>query len=179
MAADSGGGRKKEGRIARQLRIASEVRQEPRTAVTLIRSWLARLWAARGGGLYGLGVVVSFLVLEARTISGDFAASAGIADFLAGEIVEFVFRLGFMSFLNGFLALLWPVYVLERFEFWGLALLVAAYLVFEHALRPVVESRLPELAEARAERAERKREKRARKEDKARRRAEKRSSRRR
>ncbi len=171
--------RKKEGRIARQLRIAREVRDEPGTAVTLIRDWFTRLWAARGGGLYGLGVVVSFLVLEARTIAGDFAASSGVVDFVGGEILEFVFRLGFMSFLNGMLALLWPLYLLERFEFWGIALLAAAYLLFEYVLRPVVESRLPELAEARSEMAERKRRKREKKEqkkaEKARRRAGKRS----
>lgn len=149
---------KKEGRIARQLRVAHEVRREPRTALTLMRDWLVRLWAARGGGLYGLGVVVSFLVREARMIADDFAESAGITDFFAGEIIEFVFRLGFMSFVNGFLALLWPLYVLERLQLWGLVLLGGGYLVFEYALRPLIETVVPELAAAREAMAAKKRE---------------------
>lgn len=157
------GKQKKEGRIARHLRVAGEVRREPRTALTLIRGWLVRLWAARGGGLYGLGVVVSFLILEARMIAGDLADSAGVADFLVGEIVEFVFRLGYMSFVNGLLALLWPLYVLERLELWGLVLLAAGYAVFEYGLRPLVESRVPELVEAREARAAQKQAKRDRK----------------
>lgn len=177
MTGDEGG--RKEGRIARHLRIAREVKAEPRTAITLVRGWLVHLWAARGGGLYGLGVVVSFLILEARMISEDLAESSGVADFLVGEIVEFVFRLGFMSFVNGFLALLWPVYVLERLELWGLVLLVGAYFAFEYGLRPFAESRLPELAEARQEAAARKHAKRERKAERARRRAERRERRRR
>lgn len=169
---------KKEGRIARQLRIAGEVRREPRTAITLVRGWLVGLWTARGGGLYGLGVVVSFLILEARMIAGDLAESDGVTDFLMGEIVEFVFRLGFMSVLNGLLALLWPLWVLERLGYWGIALLVGGFAAFEYGLRPLVESRVPELAEAREAKAERKREKRQKKEERARARAEKKARRR-
>ncbi|WP_405227109.1 hypothetical protein [Lentisalinibacter sediminis] len=177
--AEKEGTAKKEGRIARQLRIAREVRAEPRTAITRIRGWLVGLWTARGGGLYGLGVVVSFLILEARMIADDVAESAGVTDFLVGELIEFVFRLGFMSVLNGFLALLWPLWVLERLRFWGIGLLAAAYGVFEYGLRPLVESRVPELAGARQAKAERRREKREKKAERSRRRAEKKERRRR
>lgn len=170
---------KKEGRIARQLRIAREVRAEPRTALSLIRGWLVGIWTARGGGLYGLGVVVSFLILEARMIADDVAGSSGVTDFLVGELIEFVFRLGFMSVLNGFLALLWPLWVLERLGFWGILLLAAAFAAFEYGLRPLVESRVPELAEAREAKAARRREKREKKTERARRRAEKKERRRR
>jgi len=169
---------KKEGRIARQLRIAREVRAEPRTALTRIRGWLVGLWTARGGGLYGLGVLVSFLILEARMIADDVAESSGVADFLVGEIVEFVFRLGFMSVLNGFLALLWPLWVLDRLGYLGIALLVAAFVGFEYGLRPLVESHVPELAEAREAKAAQRREKREKKAERARRRAEKKARRR-
>ena len=170
--------KKKEGRIARQVRIAKEVRAEPRTALTLIRGWLVGLWTARGGGLYGLGVVVGFLILEVRMIAGDLAESSGVADFLVGEIVEFVFRLGFMSVVNGFLALLWPLWVLERLGVWGIVLLAGAYAAFEYGLRPLVESRVPELAEAREAKAARRREKQEKKAERARRRAAKRARRR-
>ncbi|NBC23285.1 MAG: hypothetical protein GVY21_07420 [Gammaproteobacteria bacterium] len=175
---ESGRPAKKEGRIARQVRIAKEVRAEPRTALTLIRSWLVGLWTARGGGLYGLGVVVSFLILEARMIAGDLAESSGVADFLVGEFLEFVFRLGFMSVVNGFLALLWPLWVLERLGFWGIVLLAGAYAAFEYGLRPLVESRVPELAQAREAKAARRREKREKKTERARRRAAKKARRR-
>lgn len=169
----------KEGRIARHLRIARGVRDEPRTLITLIRGWLVGLWSARGGGLYGLGVVVGFLVLEARMIADDLAGSSGVVDFLAGEIVEFVFRLGYMSVVNGFLALLWPLWVLERLGYWGIAVLAAAFVGFEYGLRPLIEARVPELAEAREAKAARRQAKRDRKSERARRRAERKERRRR
>ena len=50
-----------------------------------------------------------------------------------------------MAFLNVFLTLLWPFYVLEHFQGMGIILLVAGYLSFEYALRPVIERRFPEL----------------------------------
>ncbi|MEM8767167.1 MAG: hypothetical protein AAGE43_06970 [Pseudomonadota bacterium] len=55
-----------------------------------------------------------------------------------------------MAFLNVFLALLWPIYVLEHFQGMGIILLVFGYLVFgylgfEYELRPLIERRFPEL----------------------------------
>lgn len=153
----------KEGRVAKHLRVAREVRAEPRLAVRLTRDWLVGLWAAKGGGFYGLGVVVTFLILEASTIAGDISGSESLAGFIGGELLEYVFRFGVQSFINGLLAFIWPAFVLERLEVWGLLLLVGGYFVFEYALKPTVENWAPELKAAREARAERRREKRERK----------------
>lgn len=157
---------KKAGRFAQHVRVVKQVRDEPRRIMRLLRDWLLRLWAARGGGFYGLGVVVTFLVLEVRMLLGDVSGSDSVADFLVGELLEYVFRLGFLSFLNGFVALLWPAFLLEWLGAWGIAVLVCAYLTFERMLRPTVEAWFPELREARERRIEHKREKRRRKEEK-------------
>ena len=119
--------------------------ENPRSASTLMRDGLLRLWAARGGGLYGLGYVVTFVWLEIRLVVTEFDASGGLVDFLTDQLVEYVFRLGFMSLANMLMAFLWPLLMLERVGAWGLVLLGLGYVAFEYGLRPVLEQRFPEL----------------------------------
>ena len=142
-----------EGWIARQVRTARQIRREPRSAITMLRAAVVRLWVARGGGYYGLGYLVAFIALEVQMITSELAESAGVADFVTSQALEFVLRIGFMSFLNGFLALFWPVYLLDWLGGPGLLVLLAGYLVFERVLRPFVENHIPELKEARAKAA--------------------------
>ena len=49
------------------------------------------------------------------------------------------FRFSLMAFVNVFLALLWPFFVLEQFGGMGIILLALGYLAFEYGLRPLVE----------------------------------------
>ncbi|MBA3563845.1 MAG: hypothetical protein H0W33_07535 [Gammaproteobacteria bacterium] len=148
--------RKKEGRFARHLGAVQEVRREPRSAVRMLRAALLRLWQARGGGFYGLGYVVTFIVLEAKLITGEFLGSESFLQFVTSEILEHVFRFGILSLVSGVLALIWPAFVLSWLGVWGFAVLLGGYFAFEHAGRPVVERWFPEIREAR-ETKERKR----------------------
>lgn len=147
-AASDGGrsrGKTRERRLARHARHARMVWENPRSASTLLRDGLLRLWAARGGGLYGLGYVVTFVWLEIRLVVTEFDASGGILDFLSDQLVEYVFRLGFMSLANMAMAFVWPALLLDLIGAWGLVLLGLGYVAFEYGLRPMLEARFPEL----------------------------------
>ena len=142
-----------EGWVARQVRTAREIGREPRSAITMLRSAAVGLWVARGGGFYGLGCVVAFIALEVQMFTSELGESTGVTDFVTSQALEFVLRVGFMSFLNGFLALVWPIYLLDWLGGPGLLVLLGGYLVFERVLRPFVENHIPELKKARAQAA--------------------------
>ncbi len=148
---------KKEGRLARHLRVAKQIRHEPRSVMPLLRGWLLDLWQARGGGFYGLGCVIAFITLEVKMLA-DIAGSDSVSEAVLFEVLGYVFRIGFLSFLNGFLALLWPAILLQWINWWGFALLLGGYIGFERGLRPLVETWFPELKEARVRKECRKRE---------------------
>ncbi len=135
----------KEGRFARHRRVAGELSREPRRAIPLIRSAVFEAWRSRGGGFYGLGYLIAFGYLQVDVFIGDVAESESVGQFALGTVIEYLIRVSFMAFLNVFLALLWPLYVLEHFQGMGIILLVIGYLGFEYALRPMIERRFPEL----------------------------------
>jgi hypothetical protein len=146
----------KEGRLRRGLRVARELRDDPRRAGPLLRSAALDIWRSRGGGFYGLGYLVTFVILEVRMIIGDAMEASGAAEFAMGQALELVFRLSFLSFLNIFQALLWPAFVLQLYGGPGIILLVGSYLAFEHACKPGIERLFPELREHREQVAARK-----------------------
>jgi hypothetical protein len=96
----------KEGRIARSWRVFKQLRKEPKPIGPLLWEAMVGMWRARGGGFYGLGYVVAFVYFEARMFAGDVLESESVADFAAAQIFEYVLRLGFLSFVNAFMALL-------------------------------------------------------------------------
>lgn len=125
----------------------------------LLRGWVLKLWLARGGGFYGLGVVIAFVIFEIRFFVSDLWQSESVVDFVAQEALELVFRIGYQSFINLVQALVWPVYLLDRLGAWAFVILITGFFVFEQVLRPVLEERLPELREARQSRERAKTEK--------------------
>lgn len=135
--------------MQRHRRIAQEIYAEPKSVGGHIRQGLLTLWVRHGAGFYGLGWVITFIVLEVQLITGELAESAGVADFVSSQLLEYLLRLGFMSFVNGLLASIWPLYVLQWLSGWGILVLVLGYYGFEKLLRPLVESSYPELREAR------------------------------
>ena len=145
---------KQEGRIERYKRQAKQIHEDPKSIGTMIRDGLIGVWRARGGGFYGLGYLITFIVLEIRLVVGDVSESEGVVDFVSNQMIEFIFRFGIQSFINGFLAFMWPVYVLDWLGVWSIAMLVAGYLVFERVLRPIVEGWLPGLDPQSAARGE-------------------------
>lgn len=101
------------------------------TAKTL-RPWFRKVWKARGGGLYACGFVVTFVYLEATTIIGEILASKGIVEFFTEQLVELIFRFIGDSLLNMIQAFLWPLAVGEFSPPWGIAILIAMYLLFRY-----------------------------------------------
>lgn len=90
---------------------------------------------ARGGGFYACGFVVSFLWFEVRTLADELGASDGVMAFFSEQIVEFLLRFSVQSLVNSIQALVWPVFVLERFQGWGILLLAAGYLSFDRLFK--------------------------------------------
>ncbi len=137
---------KKAGRIERYKRQARQIREDPKSIGTMIRDGLVGVWRARGGGFYGLGYLITFMVLEIRLVVGDVSESEGVVEFVSSQLIEFIFRFGIQSFINGFLAFMWPVYILDWLGAWGVAVLIGGYFGFEKLLRPTVEGWLAGLA---------------------------------
>lgn len=137
--------KKPEGRMSRHLRTGRELVREPKRALPLAREAFAHAWRARGGGFYGLGYLIAFGWLQVNVLVGDVSESDSVSQFAMGAAVEYLIRFSLMAFLNVFLALLWPLYVLEQFGGMGIILLALGYLAFEYGLRPLVEQVFPEL----------------------------------
>lgn len=136
---------RKERRLARHARHARMVWHDPSTFGPLLRDGMIAIWRSRGGGLYGFGYLVTFVILEVRLVVSEFDASGGLFEFLTDQLLEYLFRLGFMSLANVVLAFLWPLLVIERFQLWGIVGLGLGYLVFERWLRGLIEAQIPEL----------------------------------
>ena len=123
----------------------------------VLRGWLTKLWASKGGGYYGLGYVVTFVALEVRSLSSGLTTVDG----LVAQAVQYVLRFSVDSVRNVVSALIWPAHLIE----WlgttaGLVVLAAGYVAFDAAIRPLVQTWLPEVGEAIAEQRRRKEEKR-------------------
>lgn len=132
--------------LKRRLDPIAEITRNPSSIKGYVRRALVGLWRTRGGGLYGLGYVVCFVALEARTLVGDVVEATNATQALAGELLEWLFRFGVDSFVNVVYALLWPGFLLNLLGPWGLVVLAVGFFVFERFARPWVERRLPELA---------------------------------
>lgn len=137
--------RRRERWLARRLRLAATVRDDPGSLPGLLRDGLLGIWRSRGGGLYGLGYLVTFVILEVRLVVGEFGGSDSLLTFLSDQLLQYLLRLGYMSLVNALLALLWPIWLLERLGGWGLLILIIGFLTFPRWLRPGLEALVPEL----------------------------------
>jgi hypothetical protein len=129
------------GREAKRLGVT--LRDEPKALpgeiLELVRRAVRRLWDARGGGFYACGFVVTFIWMEINMLLDDVVEAESVGDFFSSQIFEMFFRYFSESFVNGFLALIWPVYVIEFRPPWGFALLLGMYLVFAGLLKAPLE----------------------------------------
>ena len=131
--------------MARHLRLSREVIREPRRLLPIAREALVDTWRTRGGGFYGLGYLIAFVWLQVNVLVGDVTESESIGAFATGAAFEYLLRFSLMAFVNVFLALLWPLFVLQQFGGPGIILLGLGYVGFEYALRPLIEQHFPEL----------------------------------
>jgi hypothetical protein len=81
---------------------ARRCRGTAQSAIAGPRSVL-KIWRTRGGGFYGFGYVVAFVVLEVRAFVGNFEGDGDIATMIVQEVLQFVFRFAAQSFVNGFM----------------------------------------------------------------------------
>lgn len=150
----------KENRFARDARLALHLGRQPSAILPLLRGWVVKLWASRGGGFYGLGYVITFVALEIRSLSSGLTTVSGVV----AQAVQYVLRFSVDSVRNIVSAVIWPAHLFE----WlggpaGLVALLVGYAAFDVAIRPLVQKWLPEVGEAIAEQKRRKQEKRDRK----------------
>lgn len=140
-----------EGRVARFVRRSRGVIEDPWSIMPLMRKRFVSLWKTKGGGFYGLGYVLTFIILEIRTLAGDIGSSGSVSEFVTAQLVQYVIRISFESLINAFLALLWPLYLWSQLEIWGLVVLGMAYLGFVLVLRPSLAIWFPELGQTETE----------------------------
>jgi len=113
------------------------------------RTWFARVWKIRGGGLYACGYAATFLVLEIRSLAGDVFEAEGVVAFFTEQLFETLFRFLGESLSNMLQAFMWPVHVIAYRPPGGAIGLGLAFLFFDLVLRKPIERWLE--AEAHAE----------------------------
>ena len=133
-------------RLSAPVSTVRSVVAEPRAVPSRVREALLKIWRLRGGGFYGLGYVVAFVILEIRAFAGNFQGDGDVTSMILQEVLGFFFRFATQSFLNGFIAFGWPVFVVDYLGGWGLLLIGVSWYVFDRWAKPWINSRVPELA---------------------------------
>jgi hypothetical protein len=133
-------------RLRKSVRTVRGVVAEPHKVPAQVQAGLLKIWRVRGGGFYGLGYVIAFVILEIHAFVTNFEGDGDIATMIMQEVLQFVFRFAAQSFINGFIAFGWPVFVVDYLGGWGLLALAATWLAFERWAKPWINSKLPELA---------------------------------
>ena len=103
------------------------------------RTWFGKVWKVRGGGLYAVGYALTFAYLEVRAIVSEIAEAEGVVDFFTGQIVEFLFRFLSETLVNMIQAFIWPVFVIQAWQPFGLIALVLAFILFPIWLKRPIE----------------------------------------
>ena len=111
----------------------------PARAHGWFRTWFAKIWKIRGGGLYACGYAATFLVLEIRSLAGDVFEADGIVDFFTEQLFETLFRFVGESLSNMISAFMWPLYLVQWKSPWGAIGLGVAFGLFDLVLRKPIE----------------------------------------
>ena len=100
------------------------------------REWFRKVWDVRGGGLYALGFIVTFVYLEVLDLFDDVM---GIGALFSGQIVDFIVDFFLDSLMNTVEAFMWPVDVVQWAPPWGAIALGLAYWLFPTYVKPHIE----------------------------------------
>ena len=114
-----------------------EIVQRPGTIGTRLRDAAIEIWSSRGGGFYGLGYLVTFVVLEVQAFVSGFETS-DVTTFLETEVLQVLFRFAWQSVLNSFIALVWPAFVIQYLQGWGIVALLAGGWLYGRLVAPFV-----------------------------------------
>jgi hypothetical protein len=115
--------------------LVKEPRAFPGAFGQLLKRSFRTVWEARGGGFYACGFVGTFIWLELQTIAGEIAGADGVGSFLSEQLLEFLFRFSLQSLVNTIQALIWPALLIGKYELWGIAGLLLAYLLFSLVIK--------------------------------------------
>ena len=130
-------------RIGQGLRSAGEAVQDPGTlpgkAHGRLRRWFRKVWEVRGGGLYALGYIATFLWFEAKTLAGEISEAEGVVDFFQNQIAEFLVRFFTETITNMIKAFMWPVYIVQLYPPWGAIALGVSFALFASVLQKPIE----------------------------------------
>jgi len=107
-----------------------------------MRSRFKKVWNVRGGGLYAVGYIVTFLFMEVRTVVGEVADATSIGSFLSNQLFEFAIRFASDSLANMIKAFMWPVYIIQLNPVFGGIVLGVAFYVFPKYLKKPLEKKL-------------------------------------
>ena len=129
------------GRDAKHLgkTLKDEPKAFPREVGGIVRRSLRRVWDARGGGLYAVGFVVTFVYLETRMFISDIAEAESVGGFFTEQAAEMAFRYFGESIQNTVQAFIWPVKVIQVDPEWGIAILIGAFFLFDRFLKAKIE----------------------------------------
>ncbi|MFQ6004103.1 MAG: hypothetical protein ACE5OQ_01255 [Woeseia sp.] len=119
--------------------LVKEPKAFPRQTAETLRPWFRKVWKTKGGGLYACGFVVTFIYLEVATVVEEILSSEGVVDFVTAQLFEFFFRFFGESLQNMIQAFIWPVEVIAFSPPWGIAILVAMYLLFTYLVKEPLE----------------------------------------
>ena len=101
------------------------------------RTWFRKVWKIRGGGLYALGFIATFVVLEVQSLADDVL---GIGTIFTGQAFEFIVSFFIDSFRNTVQAFMWPIHIVQFAPPWGAVALGVAYMGFATYLKKPIES---------------------------------------
>ena len=129
------------GRDAKHLgkTLKDEPEAFPREVGGIVRRTLRRVWDARGGGLYAVGFVITFVYLETKMFVDDIVEAESVTGFITGQVGEMLFRYLGESIQNTVSAFIWPVKVIQIDPEWGIAILIGAFFLFDRFLKAKIE----------------------------------------
>jgi len=122
--------------------------REPRSIGPMLRENLIGLFRSRGGGLYALGYVATFVLLEVLEIPefiGDVAGLFTGSGTLPGSLLALIVDFFVDTIGNMILAFMWPALLINYFEWVGVAMVAIGFATYDRFLRPIVERFVPEL----------------------------------
>ncbi len=112
----------------------------PRKAGGAGKRWIRGLWEVRGGGLYALGFIVTFLYLEIREfLLDDIPQLYNLSGDFVGGLISFAIDFFIDTLMNTIAAFMWPYYLATWESPFGVILLVAAFLLFPMFVKEPLE----------------------------------------
>lgn len=95
------------------------------------KRWIRGLWEVRGGGMYALGFIATFLYLEIREfLFDDIPQLYNLSGDIVGGLIAFAIDFFVDTLMNTIAAFMWPYYLFQWQSPWGIVLLVAGFLLF-------------------------------------------------